>query len=112
MRVEDPDGRSCGSGTIIDSRGDEALVLTCGHLFRDSQGKGRITVDLFGSGEPQQVAGRLVSFDLTRDVGLVAIRTPGPVAVARLAPPEYQRQTRAARGERRLQRRRSSDRAA
>jgi len=89
LRVEDPDGRSCGSGTIIDSRGEEALVLTCGHIFRDSQGKGRITIDLFGSGEPQQVTGRLVSFDLTRDVGLVAIHTPGPVAVARLAPPDY-----------------------
>jgi len=89
LRVEDPDGRSCGSGTIIDSRGDEALVLTCGHIFRDSQGKGRITVDLFGSGEPQQVAGRLISFDLSRDVGLVAIRTSGPVAVAHLAPPNY-----------------------
>ena len=91
LRIEDPDGRSCGSGTIIDSRGDEALVLTCGHIFRDSQGKGRITVDLFaaGSSEPQQVEGRLVSYDLTRDVGLVAIRTPGPVAAARLAPPDY-----------------------
>ena len=91
LRVEDPDGRSCGSGTIIDSRGEEALVLTCGHLFRDYKGKGKggITVDLFRSGEPQHVAGTLVSFDLTRDVALVAIRTPGPVAVARLAPPDY-----------------------
>ena len=89
LRVEDPDGRSCGSGTIIDSRGGEALILTCGHIFRDSQGKGRVTVDLFGSGEPQQVVGERVWFDLTRDVGLVTIRTPGPVAVARLAPPDY-----------------------
>ena len=49
LRVEDPDGRSCGSGTIIDSRGGEALVLTCGHIFRDSHGKGRIEVDLFAN---------------------------------------------------------------
>jgi thiol-disulfide isomerase/thioredoxin len=91
VRIEDPDGRSCGSGTIIDNRGKEALVLTCGHIFRDSQGHGRITIDLFaaGSSEPQQVEGRLVSYDLTRDVGLVAIHTPGPVAAARLAPPDY-----------------------
>lgn len=91
LRIEDPDGRSCGSGTIIDSQGNEALVLTCGHIFRDSRGKGRITVDMFGptSREPQQVEGRLVSYDLTRDVGLVAIRTQGPVAVARVAPPNY-----------------------
>jgi thiol-disulfide isomerase/thioredoxin len=89
LHVEDPDGRSCGSGTIIDARGNEALVLTCGHIFRDSQGKGRVTVDLFGAGEPQQVAGRMVSYDLTRDVALVAIRTPSPVAVAHLVPPDY-----------------------
>jgi S1-C subfamily serine protease len=89
LRVEDPDGRSCGSGTIIDSRRDEALILTCGHLFRDSKGKGAITVDLFGAAEPTKVAGRLISYDLERDVALVAIRTPRPVAVARVAPPDY-----------------------
>jgi thiol-disulfide isomerase/thioredoxin len=89
LRVEDPDGRSCGSGTIIDNRNGDALVLTCGHIFRDSQGKGTITVDLFGSGEPQQAVGHLVSYNLDRDVGLVWFHPPGPVAVARLAPPEY-----------------------
>ena len=92
LHVEDPDGRSCGSGTIIDSRGaGEALILTCGHIFRDYKGNGKdgITVDLFRSEEPQHVEGTLVSFDLTRDVALVKIRTPGPVAVARLAPPDY-----------------------
>jgi hypothetical protein len=96
LRVQDKDGRSCGSGTIIDSREGEALVLTCGHLFRDSQGKGAISVDLFNSGALQTVPGRLISYsvpqtvtDLTPDVGLVAIHCPGPVVVARLAPPEY-----------------------
>jgi thiol-disulfide isomerase/thioredoxin len=89
IRVEDRDGNSCGSGTIIDGRNGEALVLTCGHLFRDSQGNGRITVDLFGPSGPQQVAGRLVSYDLTRDVGLVAIRPPSPVVAARVAPPGF-----------------------
>ena len=90
LRIEDPDGRSCGSGTIIDSRGGEALILTCGHIFRDSKGKGRIEVDLFGPNGSQPVQGRLVSYDSeVRDVGLVAIRTPGPVATARVAPPGY-----------------------
>ncbi len=91
LRVDDPDdSRSCGSGTIIDARGNEALILTCGHLFRDSKGKGPITVDLFGAGEPTKLEARLVSYDLDRDVALVRIRTPRPVAVARLAPPDYQ----------------------
>ena len=58
LRVEDPDGRSCGSGTIIDARQGEALILTCGHIFRDSKGKGPIEVDLFGPGGVQRVTGR------------------------------------------------------
>ena len=55
LRVEDRGGRSCGSGTIIDSRDGEALVATCGHLFREYDGKGAINVDLFNSGSPQTV---------------------------------------------------------
>jgi thiol-disulfide isomerase/thioredoxin len=90
IRVEDPDGHSCGSGTIIDSRDGEALILTCGHLFRDSKGQGKIDVDLFGPGGQQRVEGRLVSYDSeSRDIGLVAIRAPGPVVTARVAPPGY-----------------------
>ena len=46
LRIDDADGHSVGSGTIIDTRSGEALVLTCGHIFRDSQGKGKITIDL------------------------------------------------------------------
>ena len=96
LRVQDKDGRSCGSGTIIDNRDGEALVLTCGHLFRDAQGKGAISVDLFNTGMPQTVPGRLIFYsapqsglDLSPDVGLVAIRCPGPVVIARLAPRDY-----------------------
>jgi thiol-disulfide isomerase/thioredoxin len=90
LRIEDQDGHSCGSGTIIDAvPGGEALVLTCGHLFRDSQGRGRIEVDLFGSLPARHVPGRLIAYDLKRDVALVAIRPPGAVTVARVAPPGY-----------------------
>jgi hypothetical protein len=90
LRVEDPLGHSCGSGTIIDARaGGEALVLTCGHLFRDSQGTGKIDVDVFGPTPAARVPGRLVAFDLERDVALIAFQPPGPVMVARVAPPGY-----------------------
>ena len=90
LRIEDPEGHSCGSGTIIDARQGQALILTCGHIFRDSRGKGRIEVDLFGLNGVERVAGNLISYDLDRDVGLVSIRTPGPVATARVAPPGFQ----------------------
>jgi thiol-disulfide isomerase/thioredoxin len=90
LRVEDPQGHSCGSGTIIDARaGGEALVLTCGHLFRDYKETGKIDVDVFGPAGAVRLAGRLVACDLERDVGLVAFRPQGPVMVARVAPPGY-----------------------
>ncbi len=90
LRVEDPQCHSCGSGTIIDARaGGEALVLTCGHLFRDSKGTGKIDVDVFGPGPTVRLPGRLVAYDLERDIGLIAFRPQGPVMVARVAPPGY-----------------------
>ena len=89
LRIEDAAGHSCGSGTIIDTRNGKALILTCGHLFRDSQGKGRIEVDLFGPGA-QGLPGRLLHYDLEKDLGLLSIRTAGPVRAARIAPRAYQ----------------------
>jgi thiol-disulfide isomerase/thioredoxin len=87
LTIRDPQGTSYGSGTLIDSQGGEALVLTCGHIFRDSQGKGQISVDLFSSQAPRNVPGRLVGYDLKNDVGLVSIRPGVPVHVAPVAPP-------------------------
>jgi S1-C subfamily serine protease len=90
LRIEDASGNSCGSGTIIGARGGEAWVLTCGHLFRESQGKGRIEVDLFGPYAAERIPGELVHYDLERDLGLLRIRVSRPVGVARVAPPGYQ----------------------
>lgn len=91
IRVEDAQGNSFGTGTIIDSRKGEALIVTCGHLFRDSKGKGPMTVELFevGPGGVQAVAkvtGQLISYDLDRDVAFVSIRPERPVGIAPVAP--------------------------
>jgi len=91
LRVDDPAGHSYGTGTIIDARSGEALVITCGHLFRDSEGKGPIKVELFAA-TPEgvrvvgQVAGQVVDYNLDRDIGLVSIRPNGEVHVAPVAP--------------------------
>jgi len=85
LKVQDPDGFSCGSGTIIDARAGEALILTCGHIFRDSAGAGPITVDLFAPGAPRGIEGTLIRYDLTRDLGLVSIRPGTAVPVVALA---------------------------
>ncbi len=89
LKVGDPKGNSVGSGTIIDCRKGEALILTCGHIFRDSDGKGEINVDLFGAGAEQHVTGRLIGCDLDRDVALVGIPAKGPVVSAHVAPASY-----------------------
>lgn len=87
LRIEDATGHSYGSGTIIDVRGDDALILTCGHVFRDSQGKGAVTVDMFGPGAPRGLPGEVIKYDLESDVGLISFRPGVPVAAARVAPP-------------------------
>lgn len=80
LRVHDGTGHGVGTGTVIDTHGDEALVLTCGHLFRDTQGKGRIEVDLFVGGQPVTVPGELIDYDAdVRDIALVAIRPGFPI---------------------------------
>lgn len=79
LRVHDGRGYGAGTGTIIDVHDNEALVLTCGHLFRDGDGKGKIEVDIFVGGQPRTVEGQLIDYDAgDRDIGLVAIR-PGMV---------------------------------
>jgi thiol-disulfide isomerase/thioredoxin len=90
LKIEDPQGHSYGSGTVIDASGEEALVLTCGHIFRDSNGQGRVSVDLFGPGAPQGVAGRVLCFDLKSDVGLVSFRPGCRIEAAQVAAATYQ----------------------
>ena len=82
LRVEDAGGVCRGTGTVIDCRQGEALILTCGHIFRDSQGKGRIEIDLFAPEAPRSVAGQLIAWDLTRDLALVSIFTDVAVEAA------------------------------
>src|SRR4051812_7546194 len=92
LTVDDPQGRSHGTGTIIDTRSGEALVFTCGHLFRETQGKAPVTADLFELGAEGvrvvgHATGQVISYDLKRDVALVSIRPDHVVSVAPVAPP-------------------------
>ncbi|MDD4268692.1 MAG: hypothetical protein GXY25_01610 [Pirellulaceae bacterium] len=89
LRVHDAQGPSTGTGTIIDARGGKALILTCGHIFREYREGGLIEVELFNSPESQSVEGRLLSFDDKRDVGLLMIDAPGPLQTAKVASKNY-----------------------
>jgi S1-C subfamily serine protease len=84
LRVDDGQGVSWGTGTVIDCRQGEALILTCGHIFRDSQGQGRVEVDLFGPGGPRGPAAQVISWDLKRDLALVSIFTDVTIEPAKV----------------------------
>ncbi|MEZ6101001.1 MAG: trypsin-like peptidase domain-containing protein [Pirellulaceae bacterium] len=85
LRVDDESGHSMGTGTIVDVHNDEALVLTCGHIFRASNGKGKIHCDSFAPNGPRDVEGTVVSWDMRRDVGLISFRPGVPVRPAKVA---------------------------
>jgi len=87
IRVEEPRHESVGTGTIIDSHNGEALVLTCGHLFRENQGQTKIVVETFLGGQIQSYPATLIDFQAKEmDIGLIAFRPNGNIPVARLIP--------------------------
>jgi hypothetical protein len=101
-----------GSGTIIHSSANEALILTCAHIFKlegrqqapPDRFPRKILIDLFDGklhGEhPKQVhfvetvAGRAVDYDFTHDVGLIQIRTGRRLPAARVVPAHWHPQAR------------------
>jgi hypothetical protein len=95
LRVQDPDGASTGSGTVVDVRNGFALILTCGHLFRASSGKSPVEVTLFHQGaqgpEVREIlAGKVLAYDLRDgyDLGLVHVPLQSPVKPLRIANPQ------------------------
>lgn len=92
ISVEDADGTSAGTGTIVDARDGAALLLTCGHLFRTSAGKGPIEVTFYkatpaGAQVKETAQGQLLNYDLERDLALVIVRPQSPVQALSIAPP-------------------------
>jgi len=91
IRVQDRQGINYGSGTVIQSRKGRAVVLTCGHIFRGMARGSEVTVDLFDGSETREYTGKIVTYDLKADVGLVTIATEdtlpaSPVASLKNAP--------------------------
>ncbi|MFI4875269.1 MAG: trypsin-like peptidase domain-containing protein, partial [Blastopirellula sp. JB062] len=88
LKVIDPDGHSFGTGTIVHAHQGEALVLTCGHLFRDSRGQGNIEIESFAPGASGAIAGRLLTYDLDRDVALVTFKPSVSITAVSLRSPD------------------------
>jgi len=96
LRVNTDNEHSWGTGTIIDTRpnpdsptGQDALIVTCGHIFRESQGQGNVEVHLYGENSIVRVDGWCLFYDLEIDLALVTITPPGPVRAAPIAPENY-----------------------
>lgn len=86
LKVADDSGAGTATGTIIAKNGREALVVTCGHVFRESKGQGRILVDVFTPEGPRGLSGELLGYDEKADVAILAVEIPGEFEPAPLAP--------------------------
>jgi hypothetical protein len=86
IKIEEAESIAYGTGTIIDVHGNEALVLTCGHMFRELANESapldsRISVDLF-AGTPRETSApaKLIDFRAEdEDIGLISFVLPIPI---------------------------------
>ncbi len=92
LTIAENSASSYGTGTIIDARSGEALVVTCAHLFKGANDQlvdstGRLSIELFDRNARvvERVEGQLVSHDFESDVALVAIRPNSAVQAAPVA---------------------------
>jgi len=90
IRVDEENSTAYGTGTVIDVHGDEALVLTCGHLFREMKKHSQLTIDLFPSrSQSMNVPAQLIDFKADagdEDIGLISFRLPYAIEPVALLP--------------------------
>lgn len=92
IKVEESNTTAHGTGTIVAVHGQEALVLTCGHLFRDMLPGSHLKVDLF-AGTPRQttILAQLIDFKADKeDIALLSIRLPVPIEPVTILPKSEQ----------------------
>jgi thiol-disulfide isomerase/thioredoxin len=88
IKVEESNTIAYGTGTIVATHGQEALVLTCGHLFRDMLPGSHLKVELF-AGTPRQttVVAQLIDFKAEKeDIGLLSFRLPMAIEPVSILP--------------------------
>ena len=75
--------RSAGTGTLIDSDGKRALVITCAHLFREGAGTLSVTFS-----DQRTFAAELIQVDAAADLAVLGIDDPGikPITLAQTFP--------------------------
>ena len=88
IKVDEANTTAYGTGTIIDAHGSEALVLTCGHLFRDMQPGSQLSLDLFaGTAQELNVVAQLIDFKAEgEDIGLLTFKLPVAIEPVEILP--------------------------
>lgn len=94
IKIEDDGTISYGTGIIVDvhpsAGGIEALILTCGHLFRDSKGAAALTVDFPTRQDNRPVSGKLLEYVADdADVGAIYVMLPFEIAPVPVAHDQY-----------------------
>ena len=111
IKVVGPHSTGFGSGTIIYSSPEEAIILTCAHIFAlegrnkevpADQFPRQIVIDLFdgklhqqSSGPPkveyvESFQGRAIDYDFMLDVGLIRFRPGRQLPASRVVPAHWQ----------------------
>ena len=91
IKVEDAKGESFATGTVIHCDDGKCLVMTCGHVFRESQGRGKITAEYgFETNKLKTALGTLLQYDDgPRDIALISIQTDENISAVRVAPLKF-----------------------
>lgn len=77
LRIESETAQSNGSGTVIWSQNGEALVITCGHIFRDMKNGDQVFVDFYRDGNWVNLPGQVLQFFADKhDIGMVKCSLP------------------------------------
>jgi thiol-disulfide isomerase/thioredoxin len=77
LRIESESLQSNGSGTVVWSQNGEALIITCGHIFRDMNKTDQLYVDFYRDGNWVMVPGQVLQFFADKhDIGMVRCALP------------------------------------
>jgi hypothetical protein len=86
IRVDEPTSQAVGTGTIIHAYQEDALVITCGHLFRGIGPNPKISVELLEGAHAVAYPAQLVHYEAgEKDIGLISFRPGRTVACAPIA---------------------------
>lgn len=74
-----------GTGSIVHSAQGESIILTCAHLFRDSESNPNVMVDVFKDGRVLKYPAKIVRGNHHSDLAILQIQNKEPLPSVRIA---------------------------